>query len=438
MNHEKKLNNIIKQLKNLSVKNQSLKLIKDSTSHFVPDPHSTRSKLPRIDIRYLNEIIDINTEQKICIAEAGLTFSDMVRATLKHGLIPYNVPELKTITIGGAVAGCSMESMSYRFGGFHDNCLEYEVITGKGEVITCSCSKNSDIFNMLHGSYGTLGIITKIKFNLLPAKLYVRMDYKVFEKFEDFWNFIKKICCTKECDFIDGIIHSRNRFVVCMATMVEQSPFLNSYNWIKIYYQSTLKSEIDFLTTYDYVFRYDTECHWMTKTIPFMENVLMRFLFGKAILGSDNLIKWAERAEFIMKLKKRPEVVVDIFIPEDNFEKFYEWYEKDFDFFPLWIVPYQAPEVYPWLDDNYAKGLKNKLFIDCGIYGKPNNKPEIDYSQLLENKTFELNGIKGLISRNHYDKETFWKIYNKERFKKAKIQLDPDNVFGDFYKKFMP
>ena len=58
-----------------------------------------------------------------------MTFVDLVAATLRHGLVPIVVPELKTITIGGAVAGCSIESMSFRYGGFHDTCLEYEVIT---------------------------------------------------------------------------------------------------------------------------------------------------------------------------------------------------------------------------------------------------------------------------------------------------------------------
>ena len=52
--------------------------------------------------------------------------------------MPIVVPELKTITIGGAVAGCSIESMSFVHGGFHDTCLEYEVITATGEVLTCT------------------------------------------------------------------------------------------------------------------------------------------------------------------------------------------------------------------------------------------------------------------------------------------------------------
>ena len=67
-----------------------------------------------------------------------MTFVDLVAATLRHGLVPIVVPELKTITIGGAVCGCSIESMSFVRGGFHDTCFEYEVIAATGEVLTCT------------------------------------------------------------------------------------------------------------------------------------------------------------------------------------------------------------------------------------------------------------------------------------------------------------
>lgn len=98
---------------------------------------------------------------------------------MKYGLVPIIVPELKTITIGGAVSGCSIESMSYKYGGFHDSCLEYEVVTATGEVLVCARdNENSLIFQMMHGTFGTLGIITKIKFKLIPAKPFVKVNYK--------------------------------------------------------------------------------------------------------------------------------------------------------------------------------------------------------------------------------------------------------------------
>ncbi len=434
-NHEAAVRDIVAQVRARSGRGTPARIQKAVVSHFVPNPNE-RGKPPRIDLTPLTNIIEIDPEGRSCTAESGVTFSDLVKATMKHGLIPYTVPELKGITIGGAVSGCSIESMSYKYGGFHDSCLQYEVVTGTGEIVTCSPEVNPELFHMLHGSYGTLGLLTKLKFKLMPAKPYVRMRYLKYRTFDEYWHELRNHCNRADSDFIDGIIHSKDSFVICLGQMVDEAPYTSNYDWLKIFYRSTNKRTEDYLTTYDYLFRYDTECHWLTKTVPLMETLPGRLLLGKMLLGSTNLIKWSKRVRPVMKLKKRPEVVVDVFIPSHRFKEFYRWYERDFDFYPLWIVPYRSPQLYPWIDDEYAKGIEDTLFIDCAIYGKPNSRPDIDYSELLERKTIELNGLKTLISRNHFDEETFWKVYARPRYEKIKALTDPTGTFMNLYDKF--
>lgn len=135
--HEQKTARIADQLKRRTgTKPVSLK--KKAVSHEVPKLGDRRQFDDKIDISDLNGIILIDPVRRVCVAEPGVTFIDLVNATIRHGLVPIVVPELKTITIGGAVAGCSIESMSYKHGGFHDTCLEYEVITAKGDVLRCN------------------------------------------------------------------------------------------------------------------------------------------------------------------------------------------------------------------------------------------------------------------------------------------------------------
>jgi hypothetical protein len=220
--------------------------------------------------------------------------------------------------------------------------------------------------------------------------------------------------------------------------MVDEAPYTTSYEWLKIFYKSTKSLNEDYLSIYDYFFRYDAECHWLTKTVPLMETKPARLLLGKMLLGSTNLIRWSKRVRPVMKLKRRPEVVVDVFIPSKRFEEFFRWYETDFDFFPLWIVPYRAPKLYPWIGGEYSKGIEDNLFIDCAVYGKKNSRSDVDYSEILERKTIELNGIKTLISRNHFDEETFWKVYDRGHYDAVKAVTDPHNLFRNLYDKFKP
>src|SRR3712207_4326560 len=142
-------------------------IAKGGVRHFLPLPGDRRFSGRAVDVSALNEILEIDVERRSCVAEPGATFADVVRATLSHGLLPKTVPELEGITLGGAVAGCSVESMSFRHGGFHDSCREYEVVTGTGERRVLG--PEDELFHMLHGSYGTLAILTRIVFELVPA-----------------------------------------------------------------------------------------------------------------------------------------------------------------------------------------------------------------------------------------------------------------------------
>ena len=97
------------------------------------------------------------------------------------------------------------------------------------------------------------------------------------------------------------------------------------------------------------------------------------------------------------------------------------------------------PSVYPWISKSYGgKAWRELFFVDCAVYGKKNNDPYMDLSEILERKVHELKGIKTLISQNHYNEGTFWNIYNRELHSKVKQQMDPENLFGNLYAKFHP
>jgi hypothetical protein len=440
LNHRSKIQQISLQMKSLAGNPNGGYINKGGVHHVVPVPGDKRFSGKAINLKTLNKILFIDTKKKICIAEPGVTFAELLKETLKVGLIPRLVPELEGITLGGAVAGCSVESMSYQYGGFHDSCLEYEIIKTDGEVMTCSPHRNSLVFEMMHGSYGTLGILTKLTFRLIKAKPFVKVIYEQYSSFDDFNRHLIKNCSDRNHEFVDAIIHAPNKLVLCLGDFVDHAPFLSNYRATKIFYKSTLIRRDDYLTTYDYCFRYDTECHWLTRTFPPLENPLVRFLLGKYFLGSTNLLTWSKRLKGILNLKKRPDVICDVFIPSNNFPRFFSWYVKEFAYFPLWVVPYRPPKIYPWLNAGYVKKMsaqsQKALIIDCAVYGKPNHGQFIDYSYLLEKTTLKFNGIKTLISRNHFAPQEFWSVYNRKNYFQVKKQTDSVGILPDIYNKF--
>lgn len=438
MNHADKVRRIAALLASRDPSQGPASLKKSGVSHMVPNPNDPKHKDRKIDVSDLKDVIGIDVENRTCTAEPGVAFADLVPLTLKHGLTPMLVPELKTITLGGAISGCSVESMSYKYGGFHDSCLEYEVITATGEVLTCTPDDNADVFHMIHGSYGTLGIISKIKFKLVPAKPFVRMDYVTYPSFAALRDAILNHARANDADFIDAIVHAPDRCVLCLGTMVESAPYASDYTFLNVFYKSTRDKKQDYLTLFDYYFRYDTECHWISRSLPIpgMETKLMRLLLGKALLSSTNLLAWSKRLSPLLRFDKRPDVVVDVFIPANRLDGFWREYREKIDYYPLWVVPYKRVQRYPWVNDDFEAKIGDDFFFDLAVYGMKNRKKEVNYYEVIEDMTYRNNGIKTLISHNSYDRERFWNIYNRGNFERVKKRTDPHNAFRDLYDKF--
>lgn len=422
--HEQKVNRIAKQLKERrSTAPVSLK--KKAVSHEVPKPEDKRHLDEKIDVSDLNNVLQIDREKRVCIAEPGVTFVDLVTATMEYNLVPIVVPELKTITIGGAVAGCSLESMSYKYGGFHDTCLEYEIITALGEVLTCTPdNENSLLFQMAHGTFGTLGIISKLKFRLVPAKAFVKVSYEKYNSLEDYKSAIWQHFQNQDIDFMDGIIHSPTECVLSLGSFVDQVPYTHCYDWTRVYYKSTAARKEDYLKTPDYFFRYD---RGVTNVTP--KSFLGRLILGKFI-DSTRMLKIVDSLRRLIPADMIP-ITVDTFIPFSKFSEFMEWYEQEVNFFPLWCVPYKA-RCYEWISPDLYNKTKDTLFLDIAIYGMK-RKPGKNYYQMIEDELLKIGGIKTLISGNYYTEEDFWKTWNKDNYYKVKRITDPNNIFRDLY-----
>jgi hypothetical protein len=382
-------------------------------SHQVPKVHDKKYSDDKIDLFDLDQVIEIDPERLICIAEPGVPFNELVDRTLPLGLVPIVVPELETITIGGAVAGCSIESMSYKYGGFHDTCLEYEIITARGDVLTCTPgNRHALVFQMMHGSFGTVGILSRLVFRLVPAKPFVHLRYESHTSIDSYLESIWRHFERRDVDFMDGMIHSPSNLVLSVGDFVDSAPYTHRYDWLKIYYQSTTRRREDYLKTKDYFFRYN---QGVTNVHP--KSFLGRLLFGKFV-GSTEIL-W---------------ITVDTFLPFSRLKEFLEWYAKDFGHFPLWVVPYRRVHDYEWLSDGFWKGLDDVLMIDIAIYGMK-QRGNTNYYRLMEEKLKELNGVKTLISYNYYREDEFWEIFNRKNFETVKAITDPDNIFRNLYQK---
>src|SRR3954451_5528757 len=140
-----------------------------------------RTPAVRLGVEGLDRVMAIDPVARTADVGGMTTYEDLVDATLAHGLMPLVVPQLKTITLGGAVSGLGIEAASFRNGLPHESVVEMEVLTGDGRVVLARPdNEHRDLFAGFPNSYGTLGYALRLKIELEPVHPYVELRHLRF------------------------------------------------------------------------------------------------------------------------------------------------------------------------------------------------------------------------------------------------------------------
>ncbi len=109
-----------------------VRLAKKTSNLFRP---RAKTAAPGLDVGGFTNVLHVDPVARTASVEGMVTYEKLVDATLPYGLMPLVVPQLKTITLGGAVTGLGIESSSFRNGCPHESVTEMEILTGDGRVI---------------------------------------------------------------------------------------------------------------------------------------------------------------------------------------------------------------------------------------------------------------------------------------------------------------
>ena len=100
----------------------------------------------------------------------GELWVDVLNWTLAHGgLAPRSWTDYLYLSVGGTLSNAGISGQAFHHGPQISNVYELDVVTGKGETVTCSETKNPELFFGALGGLGQLGIITRARIALEPA-----------------------------------------------------------------------------------------------------------------------------------------------------------------------------------------------------------------------------------------------------------------------------
>ena len=396
----------------------------------------------RLDVHHFNQVIHVDEKERYAEVEGMTTYEDLVRETLPFQLMPAVVPQLKSITIGGATAGIGIESSSFKYGFVHETILEIEILLPDGTVeIATKENEHKDLFFGFANSYGTLGYALKVKVRLVPFRKFVKLRHERFSDLETYFNALGRICQDRQVDFVDGTLFDEHELYITTGEFVDQAEWLSDYTYRHIYYQSIPRRTVDYLTTHDYLWRWDTDWFWCSKHF-LVQHPLVRWLWGRKHLNST--VYWKLRKMFnnsrIAQLVARvlggrqEAVIQDVEIPLEHAPAFARFFNIEIGIKPVWICPIAAydPSVsYPLYPMN-----PRTLYVNFGFWDSVRTDHEEGYfNRKVEAKVRKLGGKKSLYSNSFYSHEEFWQLYDETAYRGLKARYDPTGRQKDLFEK---
>ena len=393
--------------------------------------HRQPDATQRLDVRAFDHVLSIDPWRMTADVEGMTTYETLVDETLRYGLLPAVVPQLKTITLGGAVSGLGIESSSFKYGLVHETVDSMEILTGKGDIVTCSASRNPELFFGFPNSYGTLGYALRLTIRLVPAQPYVHLTHTRFAAPTSFFASLAQLCDQASDDFLDATIFARDEMYVTRAVFSGDPPRVSDYTYMGIYYRSMQRKQDDWLTSKGYIWRWDTDWFWCSKHFG-VQNPAIR-LFARPALNSRTYQRVMRLSQKLLPLSRGFESVIqDVDIPIARAAEFCDFLFREIGISPVWVCPFKNSDRTYYL----CPLVPDQLYVNFGFWDMVRSTHEDGYyNRMIERKIAELSGVKGLYSSSYYDKETFWSIYDRVRYDSLKQTYDPDSVFPGLYEK---
>ncbi len=432
-----------------------VRLGKRTSNLFRPRPDSGG---PRLDLSACQGVFALDAEAGLARVGGLTTYERLVEELLPHGFVPLVVPQLRTITIGGAVVGLGIESTSFRNGLPHESVVEADVLTGAGEVVTATPDgEHADLFRALPNSYGSLGYTLGLVVELERTSPWVVLEHHRFDDLDALTAVVGQVMATRRhdgrtVDFMDGVVFSAGEAYLTLARWSTSTEGMtpSDYTGAEPFYRSLRHRTRDLLRAEDYLWRWDTDWFWCSRAFGAQQPVLRR-IWPRRLLRSDvywRIMAFEQRHGWYAALQRRrgrpaqERVVQDVEIPLARTAEFLRWFLREVPIEPVWLCPVrlrasgQAPGApTPWPLYPMAAG---EDYVNVGFWSAVDIPPGGTYgdtNRAIERQVMALGGHKGLYSEAFYDEQTFRDLYGGALLDPVKERYDPGGRLPTLYDK---
>ena len=341
------------------------------------------------------------------------------------------VPQLKSITVGGAVAGIGIEATSFRHGLVHETVLEMDVALPDGRIVTCTPdNEHADLFAGMPNSYGTLGYATRLRIETMPVKSYVEIRHRHFDDRGEFFAALGAGYDDAGIDFLDGVAFGASDLVLTSGAVRRQRP------------------EGERLHLRGHLLRVPAHpgdgLHDRGRLHLALGHRLVLVLQEPGCPSSPSsvgcsagsawdpgstsrVMRWNSRWRLLETAERlagyrRESIIQDVDLPLATAPEFLGLFVREIGIVPVWICPVRnrsgiSSPLFPAPADRYVNfGFWDTLRFGIGY-------PPGHFNRIVEQAVTDLGGIKSLYSSSFYTEREFHRIYGGEAYRGAKGEL---------------
>ncbi|PHT52112.1 Cytokinin dehydrogenase 5 [Capsicum baccatum] len=214
---------------------------------------------------------------------------DVLRTTLEYGLAPVSWTDYLYLTVGGTLSNAGISGQTFRHGPQISNVHEMEVITGKGEFVTCSKDMNSELFFAVLGGLGQFGIITRARIVLDKAPTRVKWVRLLYDDFSKFTKDQEHLISIDGLDYVEG------------SLMLEQSSI---NNWRSSFFSPSNQTKIASLLSQNKImYCLEMVKYYDDHTSNTIDEELKKLVKGLKYLGGFMFKKDATFVEFLNRVR---------------------------------------------------------------------------------------------------------------------------------------
>ncbi|EEF52637.1 cytokinin dehydrogenase 5 [Ricinus communis] len=383
----------------------------------------------------------------------GELWIDVLKSTLEYGLAPKSWTDYLYLSVGGTLSNAGISGQAFNHGPQISNVHELDVVTGKGEILTCSDQQNSELFHAVLGGLGQFGIITRARIALEPAPQrvrWIRVLYSSFSSFtrdQEYLISLQGNSAAQKFDYVEG-------FVIVDEGLINnwRSSFFSPRNPVKIssiganggvlYCLEVTKNYDD--STVDTI---DQEIEWLLKKLNFIPSSVFT-----TDLPYVDFLDRVHKAELKLRSKGLwdvPHPWLNLFVPKSRIADFDKGVFKGIlgnkTSGPILIYPMNRNK---WEQRSSAVTPDEEVFYLVALLRSAlDNGEETQTLEYLSNQNRQIlrfcddAGIKVKQYLPHYTSEEEWVDHFGDKWSKFyhnKMEFDPRRILATGQRIFMP